>query len=45
MRAGHNDEAGDLERWADRAAWTVGALIGCLLMAVFAAGFALGKIW
>lgn len=35
----------DLERWAERAAWTVGALLGCLLIAVFAAGYALGKVW
>lgn len=35
----------DLERWADRAAWTLGSLFACLLMAVFAAGFAVGRAW
>lgn len=35
----------DLDRLAQRAAWTLGTVFGCLLIAVFAAGFALGKAW
>lgn len=35
----------DLDRWAERAAMALGALIGCVLIAVFAAGFAVGAAW